>query len=302
LDLTLFAFVRAVDAILHISPTPQNLKLKKLWEISSKYSSPFLFVTSCATIMHAFFYSPLRLPHTYRAWISRIAYVDERLVHALRQARFGNFTYGKETGIGPLLGGMCQDYGLPEEWGNPAVTIPLPCEVVHHGCGPSCEYHALWRLSRSMVAAMGVYAPLQALILMRRLSKPGAKAKEAIILAMLDAFRSSAFLGSFVALFYYGVCLARTRLGPPLLGYNRVTPQMWDSGLCVLSGCWLCGWSVMVEVPKRRMELMLFVLPRSLAVWLPRRYEMEVSISKITNIGNLLTFFRINGKNKLCFQ
>jgi hypothetical protein len=278
LDLTLFGFVRAIDALLHMSPIPQNPKLRRLRELSSKYSSPFLFITSCATIMHAFFYAPLRLPHTYRSWISRMANVDERLVHALRQIRFGNFIYGKETGIAPLLGGMCQDYGLPEEWGNPAKTIPIPCELVHHGCGPNCEYHALWRLARGIVIAMGVYAPLQALVLMRRLSVPGTKAKEATILAMKDAFRSSAFLGSFVALFYYGVCLARTRLGPNLIGYDRVSPQRWDGGLCVLAGCWSCGWSILLEVPKRRTELMLFVLPRSLAVWLPRRYEMEVSI------------------------
>lgn len=285
LDLTLFAFVRAVDALCHMSPIPQNPRLRQIRGIAHKYANPFLFITSCATIMHAFFYAPLRLPHNYRAWISRLACVDERLIHALRQIRFGNFIYGQETGMSALLGDMCDDYGLPTEWGNPAKTVPIPCELVHHGRGPNCEYHALYRLARGIIMAMGVYAPLQAVILLRRLSKPGAKAKEAIILAMIDAFRSSAFLGSFVALFYYGVCLARTRLGPKLLG-KRVSPQMWDGGLCIMAGCWLCGWSVLMEVPKRRAELMLFVLPRSLAVWMPRRYDIEVCIQDLVLRGS----------------
>jgi hypothetical protein len=239
--------------------------------------------------MHAFFYAPLRLPRTYVSWIQRIAAVDPRLVHALRQIRYGNFIYGKETGIGPLLGSMARDLGLPEEWGNPAITIPVPCELVHHGTSPSCEVHALKRLARSFRAAAGVYAPLQALLLLRRLlllrsaqasttaaaaAAAGAARTRLIANAVLDTVRSASFLASFVALFYYGVCLVRTRLGPRL--FPGVTAQMWDAGLCVLGGCVACGWSVLLERPRRQMELMLFVVPRAISVFLPRRYEASV--------------------------
>jgi hypothetical protein len=203
-------------------------------------------------------------------------------VHALRQVRYGNFVYGKDTGIAPLLGSMARDLGLPEEWGDPAKTIPVPCELVHHGMSKSCEEHALKRFTRSMRAAAGVYGPLQAIILLRRLlssraPKHAATRVKLVLYALLDTLRSSSFLASFVALFYYGVCLARTRLGPKLL--PDVTAQMWDSGLCVLAGCMACGWSVLVERPKRQMELMLFVLPRAVSVFLPRRYEASVSFS-----------------------
>lgn len=50
---------------------------------------------------------------------------------------------------------------------------------------------------------------------------------------------------------------------------------MWDSGLCVLAGCLLCGLSVLVEESRRRLEIMLFVLPRAAATWFPRRYLPE---------------------------
>jgi hypothetical protein len=93
--------------------------------------------------------------------------------------------------------------------------------------------------------------------------------------AVKDATRRSSFLGAFIAFFYYGVCLSRTRLGPKVFSRKTVTPQMLDSGLCVLSGCLLCGLSILVEESKRRLEIVLFVLPRAAATWFPRRYLPE---------------------------
>jgi hypothetical protein len=233
--------------------------------------------------MHAFFYSPSRLPHTYVTWIQRLARLDERLLNALRQARFGNFIYGKDTGIDRLLGPMCEELGMPEVWGNPAKTIPLPCELVHQGTGPNCEYHALSRFLHGLAMAMGVYAPLQAAMLTRRLVRLRATKRLsrlnvvfAIRAAVLDALRNSSFLGAFIALFYYGVCLTRTRLGPKLFDKETVTPLMYERGLCILGGCAMCGWSVLIEPPRRQTELALFVLPRAVSVWVPRRYERKV--------------------------
>ena len=53
---------------------------------------------------------------------------------------------------------------------------------------------------------------------------------------------------------------------------KTVSPQMWDSGLCVLVGCVLCGMSIFAEPSRRRLEMVLFVLPRAAATWFPRRY------------------------------
>jgi hypothetical protein len=276
IDLSLFAFVRAADIVITSLWNSQS-DSNRVSRFFSKNATSILFAASSATIMSAFFYAPSQLPYTYVRWIDRIAELDERLLHALQQARYGNFVYGKETGIAPLLGSLCKDLGLPEVWGDPAKTIPLPCEVVHQGCGPNCEIHALWRFRRAFVRALGVYAPLQAIILLRTLRKQKTGRLNAVAKVSLDAMRSSAFLGGFVALFYYGVCLSRTRLGPKLFGSKTVTSQMYDSGLCIAGGCLLCGWSVLFEAARRRAELMLFVLPRALGAWFPRRYPLEVS-------------------------
>ncbi|KAJ4356080.1 uncharacterized protein N0V89_004107 [Didymosphaeria variabile] len=78
----------------------------------------------------------------------------------MQDYRYGIWVYGKDTGMAALLGSMCHDYGLPEELGDPAKTIPISCELVHMGC--------------------------------------------VVSKALVDASRSSAFLGAFIALFYYG--------------------------------------------------------------------------------------------------
>lgn len=184
--------------------------------------------------------------------------------------------------MAPLLGSMARDYGMPEEAGDPAKTVPVPCELVHMGCGKSCTKHALWRFWRGWMFAAKMYFPLQLFVLARHLKKTGRPGdrlagltRDTLTAAVKDATRRSSFLGAFIAFFYYGVCLSRTLLGPKLFSSKTVTPQMWDSGLCVLSGCLLCGSSILVEESKRRLEIVLFVLPRAAVTWFPRRYPHE---------------------------
>jgi hypothetical protein len=151
------------------------------------------------------------------------------------------------------------------------------------GQGKNCEKHALWRFWRGWWFAAKMYAPLQAIVLLRQARKQrraGEKMRlrlplPVLVNAFVDMARSSAFLGTFIASFYYGVCLSRTRLGPKLFSYKTITPQMWDSGLCVLAGCLLCGSSILVEHARKRLEILFFVLPRAAAVWFPRRYLPE---------------------------
>lgn len=276
IDLTLFALVRALDTLLslHASTRPVNppTRLPRL-------TVPLLFAASSATIMHAYFYASSRLPRSYQSWLTRFAQVDARLLLALRHARTGRFRYGADTGLAPLLGSLCAELGLPEAWGDPATTIPVPCRLVHQGVRGGCEANALARGGRAWALAMRrIYLPLQALALLRRLLRR-ARAGPGAARGLRDAARGAAFLAAFVALFWYGVCLARTRAGPRLFGRRMVTPQMWDGGLCVAAGCALCGWSVLVEERRRRAELLLFVLPRAAAVWGPRAYDRKVSLA-----------------------
>ncbi|KAI0389206.1 integral membrane protein [Xylariaceae sp. FL0594] len=281
LDLTLFAATRAVDVI--VGELWARRRARRVaagrwaWFDSfiSKMADPSMFATSCALIMWAWFYKPCALPSAYNRWIGSAAAVDGRLIEALRRCRAGELVYGSETGQAPLLQSMCAEYAWPLRWGDPAVTVPFPCEMVHMGRGgASCELHALSRFGRSFRWSMMTYLPLNLLLALRGRGR-GRKKAGKLLRAAVRAARSSTFLAAFITLFYYGVCLARTRLGPRVLGPHVAARQAIDGGLCVGAGCLLCGWSILFEDAARRKDMALFVAPRALATLFPRRYALE---------------------------
>ncbi|KAF7895612.1 uncharacterized protein EAF01_009574 [Botrytis porri] len=277
LDLTLFAFTRAVDCIIgelwarRKSRRQFSGRWSRVDRTISSLTDPALFATSCALIMWAFIYTPARLPSAYNKWIKSAAQVDSRLLKALRYCRYGELKYGVETGQAHLLGDMCKDYGLPEEYGDPTKSIPFPCELVHMGAGPSCELHAVSRFYKSFIWSASMYLPLNLALIFRNPKV----SKKAFTHALKSSARSSAFLSTFISLFYYGICLTRTKFGPQILGTSPHACQAIDSGYCIGTGCWMCGWSVLIESAKRREEMGLFVAPRALATLLPRRYRWE---------------------------
>lgn len=294
LDLTLFAATRALDVMIgelwSRRPThPPGSTASTLDQLASNFTDPFIFALTSGIAMWHWFYHPASLPPAYSKWIASAAAVDPRLIVALQRCRSGVIHYGRDTGQAPLLQAMCRDYGWPESWGDPAASVPFPCELVHMGCGPSCERHALSRLARAWLWSIRTYLPLQLLMFVARAraSRSAGTLRRDLRRAVLSASRSSAFLGAFIALFYYGVCLARTRIGPRLLGARSGAGtgtgkeeaarhrQRLDGGLCIGVGCLLCGWSVLLESAGRRKELALFVAPRAVATVLPRRYDAD---------------------------
>jgi hypothetical protein len=244
-------------------------QFNKVEKSISALTDPTIFAASSALIMWAWIYSPDRLPPSYNKWIKSAAAVDNRLLVALRRARWGELKYGLETGQAHILQGMCKDYGWPLDYGDPVKSIPFPCEMVHMGTGKNCEFHALSRLMQSFIWAFSTYLPLNLALTLRNPSKKGLR------YALTSSARSSAFLGSFIALYYYGICLGRTRVGPRVFGTGVRARQQLDSGVCVASSCAICGWSILFENEARRKDIALFVAPRALATLLPRRYRWE---------------------------
>lgn len=280
LDLTLLLTVRATEILvsqawhmyLQRRPRTPSRTRARIEQVLSVSADPALFIASAGTVMWTWFYEPHKLPHGYSKWITSAAQVDPRLIKALQAARAGTFVYGKDNGAAGILSPMCDEHNWPQAWGDPARTIPVPCEMVHMGQGgSSCHAHALVRFTRSFRFAFQIYMPLQLLLRLR--SSPTLHWRRKVLAALREATRSSSFLASFIALFYYAVCLSRSVVGPRLFPRHLVSPQAWDSGLCVAAGCAACGWSVLLEKPRRRQELAGFVAPRALATYVPRRYE-----------------------------
>lgn len=103
-----------------------------------------------------------------------------------------------------------------------------------------------------------------------RIRNPSLKA---FLKAILDSAKSAAFLGSFVGSFWYAICLTRTRLGPYILPN---VDQIHLDNYCVRVGSLACGWSILIESVHRRVEVGVFVAPKALATFFPRKYGREV--------------------------
>ena len=276
-DLTSFAVTRALETIIgdlwsrHRSRRMARAKWTLFESIITRFADAASFAIGSGVVMWAWFYLPDRLPQVYSQWIKRVAQVDQRLIEVLRKARKGSFIYGENAKPEPCLEGMCKDYHWPLIWADPRKTVPVPCEMVHSGSGASCNMHAIVRFVRAFKFAITTYLPVQLLLKSSRLDRHSSWR------ALQDALRSSTFLGAFVALFYYGVCLCRSVLGSKLVQRKLITWITFDRGLCIRAGCFLCGWSILIEAPKRRQEIASFVAPRALATMFPRQFDSKAS-------------------------
>lgn len=85
--------------------------------------------------------------------------------------------------------------------------------------------------------------------------------------ALKGTVRSSTFLGSYIGIIWYTICLVRTRIGHQLLGVNQTR---LDDTLAPLLGSMMCGLSVLIETPHRRGEMTLFVIPRAIYSFVDR--------------------------------
>ncbi|KPV78468.1 uncharacterized protein RHOBADRAFT_10952 [Rhodotorula graminis WP1] len=218
--------------------------------------------------MTAWFYKPELLPPSYGKWILQLARMDPRLLQLLRYARAGRFVYGKkpDAEVLEMCTAIAKHAGKDASLVNPALIERLDCSFVHGRLGAgSCEQNALKRWARAFLDCLLIYLPVHAipplLFNFRRLLRSPTSSLLRILVA---ASRSSAFLATFVASVYLGVCLTRTRL--PQLARGAIAQQPLDAGWCVVVGCAMCGASVLIENKRRRREMALYCAPRALCV------------------------------------
>jgi len=90
-----------------------------------------------------------------------------------------------------------------------------------------------------------------------------------LLQTVFGALRSSTFLAAFVGLYYYTVCIVRTKVFARLLPF--ISHDFWDGPFgCAFAGSIACGASIWIENGKRRGEMALYVLPRALRTCLPQ--------------------------------
>ncbi|GAA5835178.1 hypothetical protein JCM11251_006636 [Rhodosporidiobolus azoricus] len=288
LDLTLFVLVRAADTFIravHERAPPIRGRYAPFLRAIVDNSDTLLFSASASRIMWCWFYKPHLLPPTYSNWILQLARMDPGLLQLLRFARQSRFVYGKvpDVEVAAMCTGIAAHAGRPETLVNPVNIARLDCSFVHGKLGAgSCEVNAIKRWARAFLDALLVYLPVHVipplLFNFRRvLQQPGSF----VLRILLAASRSSAFLATFVASVYAGVCLVRTRL-PQVI--PSIPQQPLDSGLCVLLGCLACGWSVLVENKRRRREMALYCAPRALYAVLDEVVPQKLTQGKMGEV------------------
>lgn len=275
LDLTLLVATRGLDTLLSsalssaLSLSPSTLSLRDL----SQVGDGLLFVASSTLIMFLWFFHPKRLPPAYRNWITSAAEMDNGVVQALKSLKEGHTRYGTESDV---LYDYADRLGQPRDKVSFVKNQPLSCESVHAFTTKSCELHAMYRFLRGFKFAFKLYGTLNLIMLL--IPKKQVSMPSRLLRALTATIRSSCFLGSFIALCWYGVCLGRTRLFPVL--FPRVPKTRWDDTICVALGSFLSGFSCFVDLPQRRKELALFVAPRAVGTLIstdptPRNLQLE---------------------------
>jgi hypothetical protein len=263
-ELTTVAFVRACDLVLHKFAKSHGISTSTFHSIADVT----MFCASCFVIMFSWFYYPHRLPKSYRKWITKAASMDDVLVEALLLVRQGKLVYGEKGPYHDMLCDLSTTYGLDRSCGDFSKSVPIPCALVHKNQFTSCEMHALWRFYRGFITAMTIYIPLNAV-----LSLAGRKSwKQMTRKVVVSSTRSSAFLGMFIMLNWYSVCLVRTRLGPIL--FPNATKQQLEDTYGPGLGSLTCGLSSLLETRSRRGELALFVAPKAVTAVLPEGFCM----------------------------
>lgn len=277
LDLTLLIATRAVDT---------TLSSALLGLGGGSYASlgdGALFIASSTLIMYSWFFHPERLPPAYRNWITQAANMDDDIVSLLKQIKEKKVKYGEPGPGDEMMERYCARYGRGPREGSLVTNVPLSCEAVHAFKTKNCELHALWRFVRGFQFAFKLYGGINLFMLM--FPRRNTTFASRLLRSLKSSIRSSCFLGSFIFLNWYGVCLARTRLLPKL--FPNVPPERWDDTICVASGCFLSGFSCFVDTPQRRKELALFVAPRGVGTLVsaeptPRNLRIESVVFAIS--------------------
>ncbi|OLL24195.1 hypothetical protein NEOLI_001433 [Neolecta irregularis DAH-3] len=222
--------------------------------------------------MYAWFYSPEKLPPSYNSWIKKMSCIDQRIIVMLKKLHDKEIQFGQPS-CHRSLEDLSRDLGLDPKMGSIEENDALPCQVLHSNISGSCEVHIAYRWLKGFESSIAIYVPLSLMFALRDPTTKNFKR------ALTSAIRSSAFLATFISNVWLGICATRSIIGPKL--FPNVNRNRYDETIGPLIGSFLCGWSILIENPKRRGELALFVVPKALTVVLPKSLQQHRIIETV---------------------
>eukprot|EP00158_Paraphelidium_tribonemae_P009472 Partr_v1_DN28876_c1_g1_i2_m34366 putative integral membrane protein len=280
IDITLTASVRALDVVMSTAIN-RSKKFQKPDDVIA-WISTLVFIMSAWEIMWSWFYYPSSLPRSYVSWISSLSELDPDVLTFIRNLKDGKVAYGRVSGFGleTSLIPFCERRGIDPKLVDVSNRDFIECfDVLHQG--QYCLHHALFRSWRGFVRALALYLPLYIFPVLLGFARSQRKLFMSLNYGNVDwsslflgmarscfaAFRSSAFLGTFIGLIWNTECQIRN--------YNR-SDSIW--GPCF--GSLASGMSILIERPSRRAELAFYVLPRAIYSLIYRNVWMRVRSTK----------------------
>ncbi|OQS04199.1 hypothetical protein THRCLA_03554 [Thraustotheca clavata] len=214
-----------------------------------QYSTEILFGLSNAPILYGALFRPDLLPKSYYLWILQL----------------GNMTHG---GV---------DYCIRERWrGGPSSAPFRPCQPHFHL--ESCLTHSIKDLvTGGIIRASKVYLPVHAIpFVLFRYKKLQTAPIASIATIIYATLRSSAFLSAYQSIAKLTICIPRNLFHQ-------------DHAITGLVAGGLTGFSLFLEDPKRRIELMLYCAARGLEiVWRVLKKKPLVKALRIQNVEVLM--------------
>ncbi|KAJ7625184.1 hypothetical protein B0H17DRAFT_1164420 [Mycena rosella] len=252
--------------------------------ISVPYGAVMVFSIACGQIMYAFIMRPDTLPRSYINWIqgaSRIPAESIKLnFHAVRAHSLDYASLDTLMARADITPANLAALATLRDTALAGAAIPHygPCPAIHPAL-TSCWSVPLDRFADVFKWMLPIYSALHFLpsILLRwRLFR--ADPARVLLRASLGSARSSAFLGAFVVIYQSTNCfknqlharlgespLARALLPQRLVDLLISRPSFWVPGF-------LAGLALLIEEPRRRAELAMYVLPKGLeSAWVAAR-------------------------------
>ncbi|KAK7044470.1 WD-repeats-region domain-containing protein [Favolaschia claudopus] len=252
--------------------------------INIPYGSVMVFAFACGQIMYGYTMRPDTLPRSYINWIQGAGHLSTEAVRinhfAVREHRIdlpSLDTIIARADATPSNAAYLQALRENVLAGAP-VPHYVPCEALHPKL-TSCWSVAPDRFVDVFRYMLPIYSALHFLPpILLRWRQFRADPTRLLVRSGLGSLRSSAFLGLFVLIYQGSVCVKHQTyerlMSSPI--WRKLLPQSVIDLLISKPSFWMTGFlaglAILVEEDRRRAELAMYVLPKSLeSVWVAAR-------------------------------